>query len=1024
MRKTLGLLTAGILLALAPMAVAEEKSGYVNVPLEQYNQLVEAGKNPVKTPRPAPAGYALGEARLKVTAKKNEARFSALVDATLSVKVLDDDWVLVPILPAGTAVESATISGNKVELISTSQGLAWGAKEAGSYEINLLYNIDAVRSQSGFSLAVPLPQAAATTMDVIIPGSGLDASVIPAAGVQVGQSGEYTTVHANVPASAGVQISWRTPAGEGYSLSRAQYSGKVGEDAVTLSGDLQVDLFGDESFDLRLFPLTTTLNDIKVDGKQVPIVVKEGFFTAPVRGKGSHKVLVDFQAPIVKPDGPPKINLHIPAIPVSRIDLTLPGKKEVTVNPASNVSHRNTETDTVATVFVPMTETVELSWTEAVPEAVKAELRASAAIYHAIYAEEGVLSVHAMVTYEITRGETSQLELIIPKGVEINRITSATGGIADWKLNKGDGQKPDTASIFLDRQIKDGFQFDVFYDRPLAGANADDKVSLPLLVASAVHRQRGMVALLSSKDLTLKPVTETDVTRVGENQLPPFVRDAVKMTIAHTFKYSDTTPVLVVQTTTPERKQGKFDAAVNTLISLSDVTMKGSASTEVSVKSGAISELQLEIPKDVNVLSLTAPSLRIWKVEPAESRQTIDIQFTQDMEGQFRVEANYEFIMGDTQAETRVPTLSVKGAEVEQGRIAVEALSAVEVQPASVKSLSSLDPNELPQQLILKTTNPILLSYKYVRAEPAYELSLKITRHREVDVQSAAIDSAKYSTLYTKDGLSVTSAEFFVRNTREQFLRVKLPAGSKVWSAFVNGNAEKPALADAGEKATDSIGGPEVLIRIINSSQGFPVNLIYQTPVSRMGRLGTINGELPRPDMVVTQTRWDVYLPDSISYGQPDSNMEIKVQEESVSSQRIQEEMQRAASKNGQPVVAPLQLSVPTAGVRFSFEKLYANQAKDNAWFRVPYASGLGRVAGWLLVVLGSGALWFGIAASVLRSKEISPRLRWGSAAAGVIVLIISVSYLGVNYMPALLVSIAAIAFIAWLLSQHKRIIE
>ena len=151
------------------------------------------------------------------------------------------------------------------------------------------------------------------------------------------------------------------------------------------------------------------------------------------------------------------------------------------------------------------------------------------------------------------------------------------------------------------------------------------------------------------------------------------------------------------------------------------------------------------------------------------------------MEGQFRIEVAYERISPDTDSEIDVPTLTVLGAEVEQGRIGVEALAAVEVQEASATQLSTLDPAALPQQLILKTTNPILLAYKYVHADPPYALSLRTTQHHEVDVQTAAIDEAQYRTLFTRDGLAVTTAQFRVRNSRKQFLRVRLPDGATVW---------------------------------------------------------------------------------------------------------------------------------------------------------------------------------------------------------------------------------------------------
>jgi hypothetical protein len=215
----------------------------------------------------------------------------------------------------------------------------------------------------------------------------------------------------------------------------------------------------------------------------------------------------------------------------------------------------------------------------------------------------------------------------------------------------------------------------------------------------------------------------------------------------------------------------------------------------------------------------------------------------------------------------------VVGAEVEQGRIAVEALAAVEVQVATAAQLSSLDPSQLPQQLILKTTNPILLAYKYVHTDPPYQLALRMTRHREMDVQTAAIDTAEYRTLFTADGLAVTTARFSVRNSRKQFLRVRLPRHAELWSATVDGKPEKPA--DASDGSDDPDIAPEILIKVINSVQGFPVEIIYTTPASNMHSLGRVTAHLPRPDMVVTRSHWDLYMPDRFHYGTPTTNMNL-----------------------------------------------------------------------------------------------------------------------------------------------------
>ena len=273
-----------------------------------------------------------------------------------------------------------------------------------------------------------------------------------------------------------------------------------------------------------------------------------------------------------------------------------------------------------------------------------------------------------------------------------------------------------------------------------------------------------MVALLSSPELTLTPVEPADgtadarLTRVGENQLPAYVRDQLSLTIAHTFKYVESPVELFATASAPAPVEARFDAQVDTLASLGEVTVTGRATVEINVKSGRTSALRIGAPPGVNLLSLTAPSLRTYRVTTEDGQQWIDVEFTQEMEGQFRVEATYEQILPDAGLDVEVPTLSVAGADVEQGRIAVEALTAAEVQPSTADQLMAVDVDELPRQLVLRTTNPILLAYQYSRREPPHRLVLSVTRHARVETQEAAIDRADYRTLMTRDGLSVTVA--------------------------------------------------------------------------------------------------------------------------------------------------------------------------------------------------------------------------------------------------------------------------
>ncbi len=969
--------------------------GTVELPRGVYDRLVDAARDPKQPAKPAPVAWAFGTAEVKVNV---DERGAARVDAQVRLSVLENGWALIPVLGAGTAVDEAEVNGSPIQLVTTNQGLAWSTEQRGNYELRLSYRADASASDDGFSLALPMPPASSIVLNGSLSGSHPELAIIPSAGRKIESKGGKTTFNATLPSTQGVQLSWRRAVDRGHALSRAVYRGKLQSGALRFDGTLNVELFTDDPLVLDLLPLNVTLQQVTVDGEEAPIVTRGGSFATIVLGRGKHTIRAGFEVPLGSGEGPPSVRVQIPRVPVSSFELELPGKKEVTVVPASSVDMRAGSGDnTLAVAHVPMTDGVTIGWTEAVPEAIRAETRSSAALYHAAHAEEGVLFVRALVDLEVTRGDMGTVQLEVPTGVQVASVQAPNGGVVDWRLGepKADGYRDLT--IFLDRRLKGAMALEVRFDRSLP-QEEPMQMALPLLRSADAQRQRGMVALLQSRDLTLEPMVDDSVTRVGENQLPAHIREALELTVAHTFKYVEDPPSLVVRAERPERRQGRFDVQVDTLVSLGDVTLEGSSTLEIDVKSGSLSDLSLRLPADTHLLSLSGPSVRQHDIEESADGSTVSIEFTQEMDGQFRIEAGWERILTDGEPKVPVPIPSVTGAEVEQGRLAVEALSAVEVQPAEVNSLTVLDIAELPRRLVLRTTNPILHAYKYVGSDR--DLVLGVTRHQVVEVQEAAIDRAHYQTLYTRDGLAVTRARFTVRNSREQFLRLRLPEDSEIWSAFVDGKPEKPAR-------TDDDDGRWHLIQIIHQTRPFPVEVIYQTPATPIQGLGRIRGRLPKPKILVTESRWDVFVPRGVTYHKPRGTMEVVATAKPVAEKEL-EELKAAPSAQDQHL-DPLRLMVPTTGLRFSFEKLYANQSDDDIGFEIPYATGLGGSMGRFGMLVGTLFLWLGL----LLGRTGRPRPGLAVAAVGLL-LTVTLAY---RYQVAIgtALTLSAVLAAAWI---------
>ena len=553
-------------LELAPGATSVP-GGDVRIPLADYTALLALLAN---QPNRAPAAYAIGKSNIVVQVRDIDERKTAIVNIQVQVETFEDEWVLVPLLPPGTALRGARVDGKPVQLVERPDGLSWSTAKAGTFKVQLVYSVDAQRTETGYVLPLAVPRAAATGLSLTVPETGVDLSVVPSADAQTVTGEGFTRVTASVPATPLIVVSWHTGSKVPFAISRAAYSGELRDDALVWTGDFEVEIFGGGRITLPVMPSSVTLSDVRVDGEEATVFENDGFFATVLQGRGRHRVEVAFEVPVVSGDGPPRASLQIPKIPVSRFDLVLPGRKAVTVNPGANVVTTELGEDTRATTFIPMSDRVTFSWSAAVPDDLRGQVRANASLYHAIHAEEGVLHAIGIVAYEITHGTTDLLELELPADAQVNRISAPAGGVSDWVVTGTDENGRQRIDIFLERPVSGEYLVEVSYERLLGGQDTAEAIAVPLLSARNVHRQRGMVALLSGPELSLEPVEEVGVTRVGENQLPSFVANLLTMAVAHTFKYIDAGPQLSVNTVAPERKQGRFDAQVHTLASLGD----------------------------------------------------------------------------------------------------------------------------------------------------------------------------------------------------------------------------------------------------------------------------------------------------------------------------------------------------------------------------------------------------------------------------------------------------------------------
>ena len=312
-----------------------------------------------------------------------------------------------------------------------------------------------------------------------------------------------------------------------------------------------------------------------------------------------------------------------------------------------------------------------------------------------------------------------------------------------------------------------------------------------------------------------------------------------------------------------EKVPPKLYAETKTLVAVGDGILICRQRVDYNILHTGVRVLKLKVPAGASILEVTGNRVRDWRVAGGE----LTVSLTYEAIGAYTLQVVYEKATGEVQADgVSLPVLHASGVEREKGNIGVVALANVELSSPALVGATAIDVRELPPELLGMTNQPILLAYRYVAED--FDIPLAIKKHEDVTVLVTIVDSAVSTTMQTLDGRRITKAIYNVRNNRNQFLRLTLPAGAEMWSASVSGRSVRPAKDEQGRILLP-------LVRSEGASSGlaaFPVEVVYVEKGEVPPTSGTLEIKLPRSSEPITQLMVNLYLPKEAKYTKGWSN--------------------------------------------------------------------------------------------------------------------------------------------------------
>ena len=419
-----------------------------------------------------------------------------------------------------------------------------------------------------------------------------------------------------------------------------------------------------------------------------------------------------------------------------------------------------------------------------------------------------------------------------------------------------------------------------------------------------------------------------------------------------------------------QEKQVLVNVEQLTLHSVGEGMVQSIIELNYTILHGSRGSFEILIPNQLRILSIDGEAIKRWEVliinekeEENSSKNEIIDDFTCNnfkllkiwldygMENKYKLQIHTETDMESTSCDVKIQNIFCKNVNREKGFLAIEARTNVEVSEINQFSLTRIASSELPKELINKSINPPLLSYKFLLSSEV-NLILNVKKHEDAEVLIASIESAHLIGSLSEDKI-LYHFVMNVRNNQTQFVRIRLPENSNVWSSLVAGRAVKPAKDNEGYVMI-----PLQKSRTMdNKHEAFSVELVYLTKLEQKMNLNTKKGKIslsacPLVDIPINHLFVTLKLPQNYKYSEftgglqeisyfsstppnsDNSNYQQQVDQAQFFDEKIQVQsnalLSRARSSKKKVYtpssmasgILPIKIQMPSSGKPFYFERL------------------------------------------------------------------------------------------------------
>jgi len=381
-----------------------------------------------------------------------------------------------------------------------------------------------------------------------------------------------------------------------FAVTSAEYAGTLTKDGAVFKATFKISILKEDGWKvIPLLPATVAVQEVTVpDGAHLR-QADNAYQLMTAAGAGDIQADITFAVAVREQAG--TLSLAFDRIPSSTclLDLTVAQTGvDIQVTGAQSVAKKEEANATHVAAALPAQGPVQLSWERAIPEAEKVPPKLYAETETLVAVGDGILIGRERVNFNILHAGVRVLKLAMPKGVSILEVRGDR--VRDWRV------ADDALTVALSSEVIGDYALYVTYEQ--AGMQDASSVSLPVLRAADVVREKGHIGVVALANVELSAPRLTGATTIDVRELPPELLAMTSQPILLAYRYVAETfdiPLAIKKHEDVNVLVTIIDSAVVTTMQ----TMDGRRITKIqyNVRNNRNQFLRLTMPDGVDIWS-------------------------------------------------------------------------------------------------------------------------------------------------------------------------------------------------------------------------------------------------------------------------------------------------------------------------------------------------------------------------------------------------------------------------------------